>query len=166
MEAHSKKLDKVLNSSFSNLSEKNNSSSQVGESAAVYNDSLLDNPMRVVDVINTGIPYKVFKLINKQTPYTDDNWAGFMNISKRSLARFKASRNHIFKPTHSEKIFEIVEVTKLGYAVFDEPDTFYDWLSTPCLALGSHKPIALLSSSYGKELVVSELHSIDHGIFV
>jgi putative toxin-antitoxin system antitoxin component (TIGR02293 family) len=71
----------------------------------------------------------------------------------------------MFKPNHSEKIFEIAEVTELGKVVFDNNEKFMLWLSTPNFALGNHKPVDLIRDSYGKEMVIGELHRIDQAIF-
>ncbi|MAW94868.1 MULTISPECIES: antitoxin Xre-like helix-turn-helix domain-containing protein [unclassified Leeuwenhoekiella] len=156
-----KKLDQEIQQYYSGLSE---NTGQVNEPAVAY-DTFLDSPMRVVHAINSGIPYRIFKLIKEESPFDDDEWANFLNISRRSLDRFKASGDHIFKPAHAEKIFELAEVTQLGAQVFDSRKQFYDWLNTPSFALGSFKPIDLLSNSFGKNIVLNELHHIDQGIF-
>jgi putative toxin-antitoxin system antitoxin component (TIGR02293 family) len=62
---------------------------------------------------------------------------------------------------------KLAEVTKLGLEVFDNnTEHFKLWLETPSFALGKRKPIDLLSDSYGKDLVISELVRIEEGIFV
>ena len=129
-------------------------------------ENLLRDKMLLVDAIHEGIPIGLFNLIRQEMPYTDDDWADFLDISKRSLDRFKAHGDHVFKSIHSEKIFELAEVTQLGNSVFDTPDDFYTWLNTKSLALGNKMPITLLGNSYGKDMVINELHAIDQGIFV
>ena len=124
----------------------------------------LSNRMLIVHSIRKGIPYRLFKLIQEKTPFSEEEWAEILNISTKTLQRYRASRNHVFKPIHSEKILELAEVTSLGNSVFG-PEKFYLWLQTPNYALGNLKPKELLKDSYGKELVVEELHHIDQGIF-
>lgn len=124
----------------------------------------LSNRMLIVHSIREGIPYRLFKLIQEKTPFSEEEWAEILNISTKTLQRYKASKNHVFKPIHSEKILELAEVTSLGNSVFG-PEKFYLWLQTPNYALGNMKPQELLKDSYGKELVVEELHHIDQGIF-
>lgn len=129
-----------------------------------YKD-FLRNKMLIVHTIRNGVPYSLFKQIRKTTPFTDKDWADFLNLSTKSLQRYKSEINHIFKPIHSEKIIELAEVTSLGQEVFDSYDQFYLWLKTPSFALGNLKPIELLKDSYGKEMVINELNRIDQGIF-
>ncbi len=129
-----------------------------------YSD-FLSNRMLIIHSIRKGIPYSLFKHIKANTPFTDADWASFLNISSKSLQRYKNEEDHIFKPIHSEKIIELAEVTNLGKEVFDSLEQFYFWLNSPSFALGNMKPVELLTNSYGKEMVINELNRIDEGIF-
>jgi len=128
--------------------------------------TFFNNRMLIVYSIRNGIPYSLFQEIRTTTPFTDNDWASFLNLSTKSLQRYKQEKEHIFKPIHSEKIIELAEVTNLGREVFDTVEQFYLWLNSPSVALGNLKPLELLKDSYGKELVISELNRIDQGIFV
>lgn len=125
----------------------------------------LNNKMLIIRSIREGIPYRLFAVIKEAMPFTEEDWANYLNISKKTLLRHKNDPSYLFKPIHTEKIIELAEVTHLGRNVFDSSEQFYLWLNTPCFALGQLKPSELLSDSYGKELVMNELHRIDHGIF-
>ncbi len=127
-----------------------------------YHEFLSDK-MLIISTIRDGIPYSLFALIKEVTPFTEDDWATLLNLSAKSLHRYKAGSKH-FKPLQSEKIIEMAEVAKVGTEVFGDPEKFRLWLNTPSFALGSMKPIDLLQDSYGKELVLTELVRIEHGI--
>lgn len=128
--------------------------------------NFFDDKMLIIHSIKQGIPYTLFNKIKKITPFTDDDWANYLNVSKKTLQRHAASSNYVFKPIHTEKIIELAEVTHLGNEVFDTQAQFYLWLNTPSYALGNLKPAELLTDSYGKDLVMAELNRIEHGIFV
>ncbi|MBL7903723.1 MAG: DUF2384 domain-containing protein [Bacteroidales bacterium] len=130
-----------------------------------YRDFLSDR-MLLVQAIRAGVPYRLFALIKNESPFTDEEWADFLSISVKSLQRYKAARDYQFRSSHSEKIFEIAEVTELGRSVFESNEKFMLWLSTPSFALGNLKPMDLIRDSYGKEMVINELHRIDQAIFV
>ena len=68
------------------------------------------------------------------------------------------------KGTQSEKIIEVAEVTNVGLDVFGDMEKCELWLDTPNFSLGNLKPLELLSDSYGKEMVISELTRINYGI--
>jgi putative toxin-antitoxin system antitoxin component (TIGR02293 family) len=129
-------------------------------------DDFLSNKMLIILAIRSGIPYSLFSLIQVNTPFTENDWANFLDISTKSLQRYKSSTAHSFKPIHSEKIIEMAEVTKVGLDVFGNMEKLKLWLNTPNYALVSLKPIELLKDSYGKELVIGELVRINHGILV
>lgn len=121
--------------------------------------------IRVIQAIESGLPYKSFEAIYKRSPFTQAFWAEALGLSIKSLNRYKQTEKR-FKPLQSEKIIELAEVSDLGKKVFGNDADFELWLSTPSLALGNSKPIDLIKNSYGKELVVTELTNIDQGIFV
>lgn len=130
-----------------------------------YREFLSDR-MLLVQAIRAGIPYRLFVLIKDESPFSEEEWADFLSISLKSLQRYKAAKDYLFKPNHAEKIFEIAEVTELGKVVFDNNEKFMLWLSTPSFALGNLKPVDLIRDSYGKEMVIGELHRINQAIFV
>lgn len=126
----------------------------------------LSNKMLIITAIRSGIPYSLFDLIQDYTPFSENDWANFLDISRKTLQRYKTLPEHNFISNHSEKIIEILEVTKVGLDVFDNMDKLRLWFNTPNYALGNLRPIELLKDSYGKELVIGELTRINHGILV
>ena len=123
----------------------------------------LSNKMLMVLTIREGIPYSFFNLIQHYTPFSDNDWANFLDISAKSLQRYKQSSKN-FKAIHSEKIIEMAEVTNIGLDVFGNMEKFKLWLDTPNFSLGNLKPMELLKDSYGKEMVIGELTRINYGI--
>jgi putative toxin-antitoxin system antitoxin component (TIGR02293 family) len=123
----------------------------------------LSNRILIVEAIKKGLPYSIFKLIQIISPFTFDDWAIYLDISTKSLVRYRQQGKR-FKSIHSEKIIEIAEVTNLGLEVFNDAKKFKLWLETPNYSLGDQKPFDLLKDSYGKEMVIGELTRIDHGI--
>ena len=129
-------------------------------------DEFISNKMLIIAAIRAGVPYSLFSFIQQQAPFSEEDWAYFLDISTKSLHRYKTSDNFYFKAIHSEKIIEMAEVTQVGMDVLGSLSKLKLWLQTPNFALGKLKPLELLKDSYGKELVVSELTRIDHGILV
>jgi putative toxin-antitoxin system antitoxin component (TIGR02293 family) len=158
-------ITKFLNSpeiGFSQFPEQNN---QVNSVREITFDEFLSDKMLMITAIRAGIPYPLFDLIQQYAPFSEADWAGFLDVSTKSLQRYKQATKR-FKSIHSEKIIELAEVTQTGLDVFGGMAELKLWLSTPNFALGALKPIELLKNSYGKELVAGELVRINHGIFV
>jgi putative toxin-antitoxin system antitoxin component (TIGR02293 family) len=120
--------------------------------------------MLMVQAIKEGITYHMFSLIQKLSPFTNTEWSDMLNLSAKSMNRYRVADKR-FKSLQSEKIIELAEVTKVGLEVFDSSGQFKLWLETPNFALGMQKPKDLLYDSYGKDLVIGELTRIDEGIF-
>ncbi len=137
---------------------------QVPSSTEITFTELLTNKLLIVKIIKRGIPFSMFAVIQKMTPFSFNDWAGYLDVSQKSLTRYR-HEDKVFKSILSEKIIEIAEVTYLGLEVFGDNQKFRLWLETPCFALGKTKPSELLKDSYGKELIISELTKIHHGIF-
>jgi len=124
-----------------------------------FNDKLL-----MICLIRQGITSKLFQEIQESTPFNITEWANLLNISGKSLSRY-IQTSKAFKASQSERIVEMTEVTYKGLEVFGNMDTFKSWLDTPNFALGNLTPKDLLKDSYGKELVLAELHKINYGLF-
>ena len=133
---------------------------------SVTYDEFLSNKMFIIAPIRSGIPYTLFDLIRNFTPFSDKDWANFLNISTKSLNRYKSSVDFYFKPIHFEKIIEMAGVINIGLYVFGNIEKLKLWINTPNFALGNLQSIDLLKDSYGKELVVSELVRVNHEIFI
>lgn len=134
-----------------------------GSSRSTFGEYVNDH-LLMVAVIKKGITYALFEEIQKLSFLSSKDWADILNISPRSLQRYK-DQNQVFKPIQSEKIIELGEIFILGNEVFGDPAKFKSWLETPSFALGGVLPSALLSDSYGQELLIDELTRINYGIF-
>ena len=129
-----------------------------------YSD-FFENKMLIIQSIRNGISYDLYSNFKEVAPFSESEWAKYLNLSLKSLQRYKNEVAFLFRPIHSEKIIELAEVYLFGKDVFDSNEQFNTWLNTPSYALGNLKPSDLLQDSYGKELVMDELNRIDQGIF-
>jgi putative toxin-antitoxin system antitoxin component (TIGR02293 family) len=157
-----KKLDKEI---LALLKRSNQTEAVLSMKEDITFSDFLSNKMLIISAIRVGIPYSLFDMIRVQTPFSESDWANILDISTKTLHRYKQS-SISFRSSHSEKIIEMSEVTKVGMEVFEDMKKFKLWLDTPNFSLGNLKPLELLRDSYGKELVLSELTSINFGILV
>jgi putative toxin-antitoxin system antitoxin component (TIGR02293 family) len=134
-----------------------------GEKTEIKYSEFFSNKLLMILVIREGVSYNLFNLIKNATPFSEEDWANLLEISTKSLQRYKQTSKS-FKPIQSEKIIEMAEVTKVGIDVFGDMDKFKLWLETPNFSLGNLKPFELLKCSYGKDLIMEELTRINYGI--
>lgn len=116
-------------------------------------------------IIRRGIPYSFFNSLKNIAPFTETEWADFLELSTKSLQRLKKDERK-FKPIYSEKIMEIAEVVNIGIDFFGNFEKFKLWLETPNFAIGNIKPLELLKDSYGIDMLKTELTNSEHGIFI
>ncbi len=154
-----------ISSELNSLLKQSGSHTQHEDSGSIGLSEFFNSRIYPVYIIKNGIPYSVFELIANLSPFTMQDWSEFLNMSYKSLQRHKAHKSP-FKPAHSERILELTEVMIVGEELFDNTKQFRLWLHTENYALGRLTPMELLSSSYGKELVLGELVRVDAGIFV
>lgn len=159
-------LDEAILNWLNNSGNKKIPVVSVNRNKASTFEEFISDKILISNSINGGVPLSLFELIVDYSPFSENDWAEFLSISTKTLQRYRASSNYIFKPIYSEKIFEIAEVTLVGLDVFGSAEKLNLWLLTPNYALGSKKPFQLIKDSYGKNLVISELIRISHGILV
>jgi putative toxin-antitoxin system antitoxin component (TIGR02293 family) len=156
-----KKLDTQISSIFHDWKKEMKSSEIIVKGYSF--DAFMSDKMAIIFLIQKGVPWSLFDTIQNYTPLEENDWIEILDISSKSLQRYKQQERD-FGPLQSEKIIEMAEVTNIGLDVFGDMEKFKLWLSTPNFALGKRKPIELLKDSYGKELVIGEITRINYGI--
>lgn len=71
-----------------------------------------------------------------------------------------------FSPRYSEHIIKLAELINEGKELWGtEQNKFKGWLQHPVSALGSKRPVELLDTIYGIEMVITIIGRIIHGVF-
>ena len=117
----------------------------------------------IVEAARKGIEYAAFEKIADQLIFSFQEWSYFLNISFRTLQRYKAENKAFIQP-QSERILQIALLNKRGAEVFGDDKKFHTWLATENLALGNIEPKTLLDSAFGIDLLMDELIRIEHGV--
>jgi len=90
--------------------------------------------------------------------------AELMGVSVRTYQRQKPATN--ITNAASENVIKLAELYEAGLITFEnDKESFHTWLTTTVPALNNEKPIDLLSSNLGIDLVKDELLRIEHGIY-
>ena len=116
-----------------------------------------------IEYVEDGLSYKKFNEFVQESPFTQSDWANFLQISTRTFQRYKKD-NRNFEPIYSERILQVMLLYFKGIEVFESKKSYYTWLNTESIALGGKKPISLLSSTFGINMLRDELTRIEHGV--
>lgn len=117
----------------------------------------------LLEYIKKGIKYSAFLKFVQSTPFTLSDWSEFLHLSERTMQRYQKEKKS-FDALQSEKILEIAILYKKGVELFGGSKQFDAWLVSNNIALGNKQPKAFLNSSMGVNLILDELHRIEHGV--
>lgn len=93
-------------------------------------------------------------------------WAKILPISLRTLQRDLQNENKKFDLAVSESFIEIGEIFDLGLKAFDnEKERLNEWLNTENIYFNNKRPLDIMDTHKGRELVKDELMSIEYGEF-
>jgi putative toxin-antitoxin system antitoxin component (TIGR02293 family) len=123
----------------------------------------IDTEMDLYELGKEGIPKKALLNFAKSINISLRALTGMLNVTERTLQRKKDT--DLLNETLSEHILQLAEVYSRGEEVFLDMEQFKIWLDSSNRALGNRKPLALLSSRYGAQMVLNELGRIEHGVF-
>jgi putative toxin-antitoxin system antitoxin component (TIGR02293 family) len=128
--------------------------------------ALFTHPLELSLIIQAGLPYTLFTLIQKRAPLSEKEWSHILDISEKTLGRYaKEGPDFRFRRYQSEKILDVAQVTDLGLAFFDSASDFREWLDTPNYIFRDQKPIDMLGDAYGCNLLCDELGRLEQGLF-
>ena len=120
------------------------------------------NRLDLVDLGDRGLTKAELLHLAKQLDLSLPQLAEILPVTERTIQRYNSAQR--FNKTVSEQLLQIAEITVRGTEVFGDRGRFLAWLKSPCPGLGNRKPLALLGSRFGTELVQDELGRIEHGI--
>lgn len=131
-------------------------------SIAHFNSKLIDT-VELVKLSRKGIAFSLFDEIVSSSSYTIKQWSIFLHLTERTIQRYK-KENRNFESLQSERIIEIAKLQLKGKEVFGSKEYFEEWMNSKIIALGNIRPIELLDSSFGIDMLMDELGRIEHGV--
>lgn len=116
----------------------------------------------LVELGRRGIRKSALRHLAASMSLTWRDMAKLLPITERTLQRYQTQK--LLSQVVSEQALQLAEVVATGIDVFEDRDNFLAWLSLQSAALGDRKPMDLLNSRFGMELVIDELGRIAHGM--
>ena len=116
--------------------------------------------LELISRIRKGVEKSDWKELLQHIGATEKEFEFILPTSISSM-----QKKEVYGQETSERIYEISRLFGLGYEVFDTPEQFKQWLTTPSKALGSITPFELLDSSFGFEVVENEIIRIQYNVY-
>jgi putative toxin-antitoxin system antitoxin component (TIGR02293 family) len=89
-----------------------------------------------------------------------------LGMSLRTVQRFEADGEKPLSSEQSSRTWKFAEIVARATPVFGSQAAAEKWLNEPARALGGRKPLELLATQPGTELVEDLLQQIDYGVYV
>jgi putative toxin-antitoxin system antitoxin component (TIGR02293 family) len=120
------------------------------------------NEMDLYEVSKTGLPKKALINLIQNLGFSVKAMASLLSITERTIQR--KSDTELLDFITSEQILQVADVYSRGNTVFGSQEKFKDWIMLTNKALNNMRPIDLLSSRYGAQMVLDEIGRIEYGI--
>ncbi|MBN1646886.1 MAG: DUF2384 domain-containing protein [Spirochaetales bacterium] len=122
----------------------------------------IDSEMDMYEIGRYGISKKALLVFARSIGMSVKALAAILNITERTLQRKKDP--DLLNERVSEHVLQLAEVYARGEEVFDGIDDFRTWLNVANRTLDGKKPLEMLSSRYGAQMVLDELGRIEYGV--
>ncbi len=122
------------------------------------------NELELAEMTRKGLPSATLSTLSVSLGWTRAALIEQLGIAPRTAAR-RLMRREPLSTTESERVLRLARVLARAIEVFESRNAAKQWLQEPSTALGERKPIDLLATDIGTEVVLNELGKIDHGFF-
>lgn len=126
-------------------------------------NSKVKNELDLIGLSRIGLPKRTLDSIAYKLNITMERLSQLLHISHRTLQR-KAPGDHL--SVHiSEQILAIAELIRRGTEVLGGERELEVWLHSELPALNDRKPIDLMDTGFGVQMLLRILGRIEHGVY-
>lgn len=125
-------------------------------------------PLEAHECIQQGFPSKSLVVFVRQFPTIgrEDTIDKVVGVSLRTFQRHKKAGAKLrLNREQSGKLYKAAEIVARAVDVLGTPEAAERFLEEPAMALDGKRPIDLLSTPAGAELVEKHLGRIDYGVY-
>ena len=117
-------------------------------------------------VLVKGLPYAVLlNLVDQLSALSIDDIAASVGLSTRTLRRQKEHPTKPMPPDLASKTWLLAETLSQASATFGNRDAAERWMARPAMGLDGARPIDLMQTLQGAELVTEFLGRLEHGVY-
>ena len=118
----------------------------------------------VHDALHAGLPRRaLFRAIPTGIPVP--RLLPVFGISLRTFMRLKTEPDKLLDAEQSGRVWQFAELFAKAEDVFRSRVRAVDWMLEPAMALENHRPIDLLTTPVGAQLVDDVLERLRHGVY-
>lgn len=120
----------------------------------------------VHEVIAARISKRALRYVVQNTlTLRQDDVADAVGMSVRTIQRLAERPAELLTKEQSSRVWKFAEVLAKASEVFGGREAGERWLMSPAMALEQHRPIELLTTGAGAELVEQLLGRLEYGVY-
>lgn len=125
------------------------------------------SPVELHALLAKGLPSRALLALSRGFTVVDSaEWlVNAVSISPRTFARIKAAPARHLAPDMSDRVWRSTQILSRAVAAFGTRRAAEEWLVRPATALDRQRPIDLLSTTAGLELVSDVLGRLEYGVY-
>ena len=124
----------------------------------------MGSPVAVHEVLHAGLPSRALLKV-MQTDIAPPLLLEVFGVSLRTFMRLKADPSRPLGPEQSSRVWQFAEIMAKAEDVLGSTDRAVDWMLRPAIALENRRPIDLLTTSIGAQLVDDVIERMRHGVY-
>ncbi|WP_053843237.1 type II toxin-antitoxin system Xre/ParS family antitoxin [Paracidovorax avenae] len=126
-------------------------------------------PRNLLDVhrwVSHGIPSaSISNLAHAVEPLPSQTLSEALGVSLRTLHRKKGTQSETLSVAQGGRTFKFAEVVAKATLTLGSREAAVQWLTSPAMGLDQQKPVDLLATPVGTQLVEELLDRIEYGVY-
>ncbi|MBK3661223.1 DUF2384 domain-containing protein [Bradyrhizobium diazoefficiens] len=125
------------------------------------------SPLEAHEILVNGLPSKalLYLVANFAFLRWDDSFARAIGMSHRTYQRHTAEDIRQLSSEQSGRAWKLAEILAKATSIFGSKQEAEQWLERPAIGLDQRKPIDLLATPAGVELVEDFLARLEYGVY-
>jgi putative toxin-antitoxin system antitoxin component (TIGR02293 family) len=125
------------------------------------------SPLEAHEMLLNGLPSKALSHLVQNLVFLrwDDSFAKAIGMSHRTFQRHTSASAKQLNPEQSGRTWKLAEILAKATSVFGSKQEAEQWFERPAIGLDQRKPIDLLATPAGTELVENFLVRLEHGVY-
>jgi putative toxin-antitoxin system antitoxin component (TIGR02293 family) len=131
--------------------------------------SQLRNPLEVHDLLRQGLPTRALRHLIDNLKILELQNTSLEKAVGMSLRTYQRRNKTPAKPLNklqTDKTWKFAEILAKATEVFGSQEEAEQWLQRPAIGLNQRRPIDLLETPAGLELVEDYLERLEYGVYV
>ena len=121
----------------------------------------------VHEALTEGLPGEAAIQLMRQVPgIAGDDFEAAIGMSLRTMQRLKRAPRQRLSRAQSGQVWIFARVLAKASAVMGSREAAEQWLERPAMGLDGRRPIELLATAAGVDLVEEFLNRLEHGVYV